>query len=77
MGSPPSDPYQQQSQTNRNEPQQNRPNSQGGYAAGAGPNPASAGNFAGGELAGQQVGGDGQNYLYGSQAGHNGASGDY
>lgn len=67
---------QQQSQTNRNENQPNRPNSQGGFPGTGGPNQTS-GSFAGGELGGQQEGGDGQYMAYGGQAGHNGASGDY
>ncbi|KXX74969.1 Nuclear transcription factor Y subunit beta [Madurella mycetomatis] len=67
---------EQQSQSNRGETQQNRPNSQG-YGAAGGPNPA-AGGFAGGGLGGQQEGGDAQSYgLYGAQPGHNGAGGEY
>ena len=64
---------QQQSQSNRSEGQQNRPNSQG-YGAAGGSN--QAGGFPGGEL-GPQEGGDAQGYLYSGQGGHNGASADY
>ncbi|GAB1310415.1 Transcriptional activator HAP3 [Madurella fahalii] len=67
---------EQQSQSNRGETQQNRPNSQG-YGAAGGPNPA-GGGFPSGGLGGQQEGGDAQGYsLYGAQPGHNGAGGEY
>ncbi|KAM7223222.1 Histone-fold-containing protein [Rhypophila decipiens] len=67
---------EQQSQSNRGEGQQNRPGSQG-YGAPGGSN-AAAGGFPGGELGGQQEGGDAQAYgLYGAQPGHNGAGGEY
>jgi hypothetical protein len=65
---------QQQSQSNRGENQQNRPNSQG-YGAAGGSNPS--GGFPGGDLGGQPEGGDGQGYLYSGQGGHNGASNEY
>ncbi|KAK3310088.1 histone-fold-containing protein [Chaetomium strumarium] len=66
---------EQQSQSNRGDNQQNRPNSQG-YGAASGSNPAAAGFGAG--LPGQQEGGDAQSYnLYGAQPGHNGAGTDY
>lgn len=68
--------YREQSQSNRGENQQNRPNSQG-YGAAGGSNPATGG-FGGGPLPGQQEGGDAQGYnLYGGQTGHNGAGGEY
>lgn len=67
---------EQQSQSNRNENQQNRPGSQGGYGGSGGSNQGT-GAFPGGELSGQQEGGDGQYMGYGGQPGHNGASGDY
>ncbi|KAK0657304.1 histone-fold-containing protein [Cercophora newfieldiana] len=65
---------EQQSQSNRGEGGQNRPNSQG-YGAAGGSNPS--GGFPGADLGGQQEGGDGQGYLYGGQGGHNGASNEY
>ncbi|KAK1834724.1 histone-fold-containing protein [Podospora conica] len=64
---------EQQSQSNRGEGQQNRPNSQG-YGAAGGSN--QAGGFPGADL-GAQEGGDAQGYLYPGQGGHNGASADY
>ncbi|KAK3693878.1 histone-fold-containing protein [Podospora appendiculata] len=68
--------YREQSQSNRGENQQNRPNSQG-YGAPGGSNPG-PGGFPGGDLGGQQEGGDAQGYnLYAAQAGHNGAGGEY
>ncbi|KAK0632019.1 histone-fold-containing protein [Immersiella caudata] len=63
---------EQQSQSNRGDNQQNRPSSQG-YGAAGGSNPS--GGFPGGDLGGQQEGGDGQGYLY--QGGHNGAANEY
>ncbi|KAL2134890.1 hypothetical protein VTI74DRAFT_10525 [Chaetomium olivicolor] len=66
--------YREQSQSNRGENPQNRPNSQG-YGAAGGSNPA--GGFGAG-LPGQQEGGDAQGYgLYGAQPGHNGAGAEY
>ncbi|KAK0746043.1 histone-fold-containing protein [Schizothecium vesticola] len=65
--------YREQSQSNRSEGQQNRPNSQG-YGAAGGAN--QAGGFSGADL-GPQEGGDAQGYLYSGQGGHNGASADY
>lgn len=65
---------EQQSQSNRGDNQQNRPNSQG-YGAAGGSNPS--GGFPGGDLGGQQEGGDGQAYLYSGQGGHNGAANEY
>jgi nuclear transcription Y subunit beta len=65
---------EQQTQSNRGDNQQNRPNSQG-YGAAGGSNPA--GGFPGGDLGGQQEGGDGQGYLYSGQGGHNGAANEY
>ncbi|KAL2124573.1 hypothetical protein VTJ04DRAFT_938 [Mycothermus thermophilus] len=64
-----------ESQSNRGDNQQNRPNSQG-YGAPGGSN--QAGNFGAG-LPGQQDGGDAaaQNYMYGGQPGHNGAGPEY
>ncbi|KAL1877356.1 hypothetical protein VTK73DRAFT_8729 [Phialemonium thermophilum] len=69
--------YRDQNQSNRGEAQQNRPSSQGYAAAGGSSNPAT-GQFAGGELSGQQEGGDTSSYgLYSAPAGHNGAGGEY
>ncbi|KAM7196106.1 Histone-fold-containing protein [Naviculisporaceae sp. PSN 640] len=65
---------EQQSQSNRGDGQQNRPGSQG-YGA-AGPSTA-AGGFPGGDLGGQQEGGDQSYGIYGAQPGHNGAGGEY
>ncbi|KAL2165176.1 hypothetical protein VTH06DRAFT_472 [Thermothelomyces fergusii] len=66
--------YREQSQSNRGENQQNRPNSQG-YSATGGSNPT--GGFGAG-LPGQQEGGDTQSYnLYGAQPGHNGTGTEY
>ncbi|KAL2148229.1 hypothetical protein VTH82DRAFT_3944 [Thermothelomyces myriococcoides] len=66
--------YREQSQSNRGENQQNRPNSQG-YGATGGSNPT--GGFGAG-LPGQQEGGDAQSYnLYGAQPGHNGTGTEY
>ncbi|KAK4105869.1 histone-fold-containing protein [Parathielavia hyrcaniae] len=66
--------YREQSQSNRGDNQQNRPNSQG-YGAAGGSN--SAGGFGAG-LPGQQDSADAQGYnLYGAQPGHNGAGTDY
>ena len=65
---------EQQSQSNRGDNQPNRPNSQG-YGAAGGSNPS--GGFPGGDLGGQQEGGDGQGYLYSGQGGHNGAANEY
>ncbi|KAK4116416.1 histone-fold-containing protein [Canariomyces notabilis] len=71
-----SDISSRQSQSNRGENQQNRPNSQG-YGGASGSNPSQAG-FPGGGLGGQQEGGDNQGYnIYGSQPGHNGAGQEY
>ncbi|KAL2015335.1 hypothetical protein VTK56DRAFT_5797 [Thermocarpiscus australiensis] len=68
--------YREQSQSNRGDNQQNRPNSQG-YGGAGSSNPA-AGGFGAGGLGGQQDGGDAQVYgLYGAQPGHNGAGGEY
>ncbi|KAK4136409.1 histone-fold-containing protein [Trichocladium antarcticum] len=67
--------YREQSQSNRGDNQQNRPNSQG-YGAPGGSNPAPGGFGSG--LPGQQDGGDPQGYsIYGAQPGHNGAGGEY
>ncbi|KAJ9157514.1 Nuclear transcription factor Y subunit B-3 [Pleurostoma richardsiae] len=67
--------YREQSQSNRGDNPQNRPNSQGYGAAGgaSGSNP-SASAFPTGDLGGQQ--GDATDpspYMYGAQGGHNGA----
>ncbi|KAK3329353.1 histone-fold-containing protein [Apodospora peruviana] len=65
-----------ESQSNRAEGQGNRPGSQG-YGAAGGSN-SGAGSFPGGDLGGQQEGGDAQGYnLYGAQGGHNGAGAEY
>ncbi|KAK0734153.1 histone-fold-containing protein [Lasiosphaeria miniovina] len=65
---------EQQSQSNRGENQQNRPNSQGyGAAGGSNPGPSA---FPGGDLGGQPEGGEGYN-MYSAQPGHNGAGGEY
>jgi len=65
-----------ESQSNRGENQQNRPNSQG-YGASGGAAASGTSAFQGGELAGQQGEGaaDASGYMYGAQAGHNGAAG--
>ncbi|KAK4168539.1 histone-fold-containing protein [Cladorrhinum sp. PSN259] len=66
--------YREQSQSNRGDNHQNRPNSQG-YGAPGPANPG-AGAFGAGDLGGD--GSDGQGYsLYGAQTGHNGAGGEY
>jgi len=65
---------EQQTQSNRGDNQQNRPNSQG-YGAPGGSNPS--GGFPGGDMGGQQEGGDNQGYLFPGQAGHNGAANEY
>ncbi|KAI0018322.1 histone-fold-containing protein [Xylariomycetidae sp. FL0641] len=65
--------YREQSQTNRGDNQQGRPNSQG-YGA-SGPGGSGAGSaFQGGDGPGG-MGESGEGYIYG-QAGHNGAAGE-
>ncbi|KAK8033088.1 nuclear transcription factor Y subunit B-3 [Apiospora marii] len=67
--------YREQSQSNRGDNQQARPNSQGyGASAPGGGAAAGASGFQGGEAGGLAEGGE--NYLYGGQGGHNGAAGD-
>ncbi|ORY65973.1 histone-fold-containing protein [Pseudomassariella vexata] len=67
--------YREQSQSNRGENQQNRPNSQGyGASASGGSNAAGSSGFQGGESGGMGEGAEG-GYMYG-QSGHNGAAGE-
>ncbi|KAK8048881.1 hypothetical protein PG994_010611 [Apiospora phragmitis] len=64
-----------ESQSNRGDNQQARPNSQGyGASAPGGAAAAGASGFQGGESGGLAEGGE--NYLYGGQGGHNGAAGE-
>ncbi|KAI1209982.1 nuclear transcription factor Y subunit B-3 [Annulohypoxylon truncatum] len=67
--------YREQSQSNRGENQQNRPNSQG-YGAGApsGSGAAGASGFQGGDGTGG-IGESGEGYIY-TQPSHNGAAGE-
>ncbi|OAA62602.1 nuclear transcription factor Y subunit B-3 [Niveomyces insectorum RCEF 264] len=67
-----------ESQSNRADNQQNRPNSQGyGAPGGVGPGGAGAGFQGGADLAGQPPEGaaDASGYIYGTQNPHNGAAG--
>ncbi|KAK3940066.1 histone-fold-containing protein [Diplogelasinospora grovesii] len=65
-----------ESQTQRGENQQARPQSQG-YGAPGAPNPG-AGAYGQQDLGGQQEGADAQGYsLYGAQPGHSGPGGEY
>ncbi|KAK8114940.1 uncharacterized protein PG998_000509 [Apiospora kogelbergensis] len=64
-----------ESQSNRGDNQQARPNSQGyGASAPGGATAAGASGFQGGESGGLAEGGE--NYLYGGQGAHNGAAGE-